>query len=288
METQSRTLWAKDSEWLKSSRKDMWNPEYFSFLVSNVWKIDKPVNIIDFGCGIGYLGSVLLPLLPKGSSYTGLDSAAHLINEARSIFAGTEWNAEFVEEDITSYVPVEKYDIAICQTVLIHIPAPVAVLEKMARSVVTGGRVICIEPNWAFTCAGTYRHNMEVYSYEDFGLHQKINDRAVKNGTRDPYIGIKLPAYMHDLGLKNIDIRINDKASFAFKTPDKEKVSKDRTERREKRFNNADFYVSAGLDRQEAERHVESILRTEDYENNRDEPLPTVNAMAWLISYGEK
>jgi 16S rRNA G1207 methylase RsmC len=37
------------------------------------------VKIIDFGCGYGYLGMKLLPLLPKGSTYTGVDKGVRRI-----------------------------------------------------------------------------------------------------------------------------------------------------------------------------------------------------------------
>lgn len=148
--------------------------------------------------------------------------------------------------------------------------------------------MICIEPNWAFTTMGVYRHGMEVYSYEDAGTHQKLHDYSVQNGGPDRNVGIKIPAMMNDLGLQNIDIRINDKASIDFKQPDKTKLEKDRLDRRENRFNNPSLYVDGGLSKTEAIRHVENILLTEDYEHSYDGLLPVVSAYAWLISYGDK
>jgi hypothetical protein len=135
---------------------------------------------------------------------------------------------------------------------------------------------------------GVYRHGMEVYSYEDAGTHQKVHDYSVQRGGADRYVGIKVPAMMNDLGLENIDIRINDKANLEFKESDKTKLEKNRIERREKRFNNPAFYVECGLSQTEAIRHVENILLIEDYEHSYDGLLPMVSAMAWLISYGEK
>jgi len=213
---------------------------------------------------------------------------AKLLDEARAAFAGSPWEVEFIEQDLTQYEPVEKYDLAICQCVLVHIPSPASILTKMVQSVVPGGKVVCIEPNWAFTSAGTYRHGMEVYSYEDAGIHQKLHDYSMEQGKKDRYIGIKIPAMMNDLGLQNIDIRINDKASLDFKNPDKSKLERTRAERREKRLNNPAFYVAMGLSRIEAMRHVESILLTEDYELGHEGLLPVVSAMAWLVSYGDK
>ena len=58
--------WEKRLEYLKRSRKTMWNDDYFSFLVRDVWKIDKPISVLDCGCGYGSLGKMLMPLLPAG------------------------------------------------------------------------------------------------------------------------------------------------------------------------------------------------------------------------------
>lgn len=49
--------------YLKNTRDLYYNDDYVSFLVNTVWKITKPVHIVDFGCGYGYLGLVLMPLL---------------------------------------------------------------------------------------------------------------------------------------------------------------------------------------------------------------------------------
>ena len=40
--------WGKEKDYLTSTRQHMWNDDYFEFLVKFVWKIDKPVKIIDF------------------------------------------------------------------------------------------------------------------------------------------------------------------------------------------------------------------------------------------------
>ena len=272
-------------EYLRSSRENLWNADYFAFLVQQVWKMNKPVSIIDFGCGMGYLGVVLLPLLPEGSSYTGIDRSSELLEQARSVFAETKWKTKFIEQDLTIYEPTDDYDVAICQAVLIHIPSPNKILEKMAQSIKSGGRIICIEPNWGFTqngLANKYRHGMEILSFEDWGLIQKSLDLEIKRGGCDRYIGIKIPAMMHDLGLINIDIRVNDKASFYFREPDKSALSKDRTERREKN-KKSDF-----LSEEEAERLFDGALLNEDYENGYDGQLPIVQTGAWLISYAEK
>lgn len=72
MNLRSRQMqdWNKEMDYLQSTRQRMWNNDYFEFLVKQVWKIDKPVSILDIRCGYGDLGLRLLPLIPEGSSYT--------------------------------------------------------------------------------------------------------------------------------------------------------------------------------------------------------------------------
>ena len=39
--------WGSEKVYLHSTRQNLWNNDYFEFLVKCVWKIDKPVKIID-------------------------------------------------------------------------------------------------------------------------------------------------------------------------------------------------------------------------------------------------
>lgn len=52
--------WNDKADWLKAMRTGWFNEDYIEFLVEKVWKIQKPVNVIDFGCGYGYVGLILL------------------------------------------------------------------------------------------------------------------------------------------------------------------------------------------------------------------------------------
>lgn len=64
--------WDDKLEYLTSTRDLYYNDDYLEFLVKSVWKIHESVHIVDYGCGYGYLGLKLLPLLPQGSRYTGI------------------------------------------------------------------------------------------------------------------------------------------------------------------------------------------------------------------------
>ena len=78
--------WDDKFDYLKLTRSLYLNVDYLQFLVEKVWKITNKVDVVDFGCGYGYLGLVLMPSLPEGSTYTGVDISEELIKKGREIF----------------------------------------------------------------------------------------------------------------------------------------------------------------------------------------------------------
>lgn len=206
--------WNDKVEWLKTIRKGWFNEDYIQFLVEKVWNIHKPVNIIDFGCGFGYVGLILLPILPKGSTYTGIDISENLINEAQRIYMDSGYQASFIKEDLYNYQPVCKYDIAISQAVLRHIPNAKPILNKMIESVLSGGLVICMETDMELEKAGLYFKDL---NYDDLGitpLMRKLWKIEHANGGRDYRFAIKIPFIMQELNLKNIGVRMSDSVYF--------------------------------------------------------------------------
>ena len=79
------------------------------FLIEQVWKLDKPVKVLDCGCGYGFMGLLLLPLLPKGSTYTGIDLAEKLLERGKQLFAEKGYEAHFINRDVYDYHAKEKW-----------------------------------------------------------------------------------------------------------------------------------------------------------------------------------
>ena len=42
-----KEFWNQKLEYLLRTRKSYWNDDYTRFLISQVWKIDKPVSVLD-------------------------------------------------------------------------------------------------------------------------------------------------------------------------------------------------------------------------------------------------
>lgn len=206
--------WNTKLEYLIESRKSWFNLDYIEFLVKNIWHINKPIKVADFGCGNGFLGSVLLPLLPEGSSYTGFDKGTKLLVEAREVFSKTSYKTEFIDCDLMTDIISEKYDLVICQAFLMHIPRPERMLENMIKTVINGGLVICIETNWNVGNAAMYIDGIDVDGHCNLGLLSKLWKKEKDEQETDKCIGMKIPAMMQKAGLKDVSIRMNDCVRF--------------------------------------------------------------------------
>ncbi|HDR5406387.1 TPA: class I SAM-dependent methyltransferase [Bacillus anthracis] len=206
--------WNSKLTYLKNTRDLYYNDDYVSFLVNTVWRITKPVHIVDYGCGYGYLGLILMPLLPKGSKYTGIDSGGTLLAEARELFRLLPYETQFLEGDATEIELNDTYDIAICHAFLLHMSSPKTMLQKMMHSVKKGGKIICFEPHWISNMSSYFLDGENQSEIIRLGTLQKLFESDTQRNGKDGNIGMKIPIYLSELGVKNIECRVSDKVNF--------------------------------------------------------------------------
>lgn len=295
----SEILWNERLDFLKAIRTGWCNSDYIEFLIQRVWKINKPVKIIDFGCGFGYVGLLLLPLLPSGSTYTGLDISETLLNEAESIFGNLAYHTKFIKADLNIYEPEESYNIAISQAVLRHIPNAKSILKKMIQSVVTGGLVICMEGDLEIEKAGQYFSGFDYTELDRPNLHRKMYKEELSNGGRDYRLGIKIPVFMQELGLHNIGVRMNDCVKFVNPYGDKEEHLRqlnsmitawgwNKTISDDEKLNYINSLMDKGLNEQESEIYVNGEIRINEFVTKQRHNAFIIQAPSTLISYGTK
>ena len=58
--TDTNEFWNQKLTYLLRQQKIGWNEDYIEFLLKQVWDIQKPIDILDLGCGYGYMGAVSL------------------------------------------------------------------------------------------------------------------------------------------------------------------------------------------------------------------------------------
>jgi len=206
--------WNSKLTYLKNTRDLYYNDDYIRFLVNTVWKITKPVHIVDFGCGYGYLGLLLMPLLPKGSKYTGIDSGETLLAEARELFHLLPYETEFLEENATEIELNDTYDIAICHAFLLHMSLSKTMLQKMIHSVKRGGKIICFEPHWISNMSSYFLNGENQSEIIRLGALQKLFEIDTQRSGKDGNIGMKIPMFLSEIGVKNIQCRVSDKVNF--------------------------------------------------------------------------
>ncbi|SDX20718.1 bifunctional 2-polyprenyl-6-hydroxyphenol methylase/3-demethylubiquinol 3-O-methyltransferase UbiG [Paenibacillus sp. CF384] len=212
--------WDEQIAYLKRSASLYYNDDYIQFLIERVWKIDSPVNIIDYGCGFGHLGLRLMPLLPSGSTYSGIDAGSKLIDHARALFNEAPYDTEFMNGDFLTYKFEKKYDIALCHAVLLHMTDPMQLLRKMIDCVKKDGKIITFEPHWNGNHAGFYLEGVDQSRIMPLGLLQELFERDVKCTGKDGNIGAKLPLYFNQLGLRQVECRVSDRVNVLDPTVD--------------------------------------------------------------------
>lgn len=295
-DSDNRDNWNGKTDKLYKNRKYFWNDDYLSFLVKNVWQINSPINVIEFRCGEGYLGKKLLEILPNGSTYTGIDNE-YFTNKAKLNFKELEFDVKFIVSDIYSLEIDKKYDISICQAGLRHMNKPLEALRKMVASVKKGGIVACVDVNREFENDGLYIDEINYeYLCTTFDFH-KVWRKELECEGRDYAIGMRLPFYMKELGLHDIDIRMNDRVMYVNpEMQDYEEKLQDFIE-----INGWDesvsistqesiieFFMNRGVDRVEVMNYIKMQSKITEYFRNTEMKKSFLKVQGLLITYGIK
>lgn len=200
---------------------------------------------------------------------------------------------------ISEYQPEEKYDVAISQAVLRHIPNAENILKKMIQSVIPNGLIICMETDLELEKAGQYFNGLDYIELGMPELHRKIYRTELKNGGRDYRFAIKIPVFMQELGLHNIGVRMNDSVKFINPYENKEKYIKqynamiaargwDKQLSENEKVDYINELMEKGLNQQEAEMYVNGQSKINEYVMRNKDSAYIIQAPCTLISYGTK
>ncbi len=293
--THTKEYWGERLEYMKRTRDTFWNVDYMEHLVNHVWCIHEPVNVLEFGCGYGFLASLLMPLLPEGSTYTGIDQSEALIEEAKVFLKDSSFPISLINGDFYEYSISKKYDICIAQVVLRHVNEPEKVLQLMYRSVKKDGMVICIDVNREIEADGLYVDGMDYSLLCEEGGMRKLWQKELAYQGRDYAIGMRIPFYMQKIGLRDVDIRMNDRVNFTHPNlKDYEKIVEDfmisneldKISGKKEEENTIDFFMNHGMERAEAEQCYRRKEMKGDYFREHKEKITYLQLHGFLISYG--
>lgn len=280
--------WNQHADRTKLWKRLYWNDDYFTFLVKEVWRLHDPVNILDFGCGYGFLGMVLLPLLPEESTYTGIDLDGSALEEARCFFKKSPWETRFIRQDIYEYKPETKYDIAIALQLMTYLQRPDEIVQKMKASLKEGGKLILMDTNMEVEQAGYYScvEQEEGLERPDFTPIWKRED---DHRERDYRMGTKLPALLKSIGMESVQARISDQV-ILYDPADEEKrelseIFRYVHENKDSSLEGHSYYQSRGASYAEAALYVDYFQRTKQYFDS-DDPF-AVSTSALYFVWGE-
>jgi len=214
--------WSKNRyrRMLVEQRKFMWRDDTVDKLAK--WLGLSPgMTAIDIGCGLGYLGYTWWPYFGKRGCYIGLDKSPQLLQDAQK--ASLDWvkggKACFINGDAYK-LPVadNSADLVMCQVVMMHLVHPKRALAEMVRVARPDGLILCIEPDNLSSMLIKRNWSVPEQSIETLLSGFKIaliaNKGRIKLGLGDNNIGVQIPHMMNELGLTDIDARLNDEVWF--------------------------------------------------------------------------
>lgn len=222
-------------EWITDAREYWWNEDYLE-LILNRYNLKHISSLADIGCGKGYMSFKLLPHLNKLKKIYGRDIETTYINSAISKsqeykdlkFDFRVRNAENLD------INDNTVDLCICQTLLLHLNDPKNAIKEMIRITKENGTIMAIETNNSINSLirnNILEENDITSNIADIKETIKLleYDLTIQKGVynlKEGYlsIGDSIPKLFYELGLKNINVSIVDKACSLippYDTPEK-------------------------------------------------------------------
>ncbi len=204
------------ADYFGETRDFWWNRDFLE-LMGKRWKLSAVKKALDVGCGVGHWGRCLAPLLPSGCELIGVDREARWVEEARKRAGGIpNVKASFQQGDAERLPFADgSFDLVTCQTVLIHVKDPAAVIREMLRVLIPGGLIALVEPNNIASCVSNsdiLRPMSDVLSHLEF---QMTCERGKMNfGEGFNSAGPFVAGWLSEIGVDNIESYTGDKTTM--------------------------------------------------------------------------
>jgi SAM-dependent methyltransferase len=198
------------------TRDHWWNDEQIAALAPR-WRFPEVRRILDVGCGVGHWGRVLARALPPETNLVGVDREPAWVAKAEERATAAGLGRRFsCRQGLAEALPFEdaSFDAVTCQTLLMHVASPAAVLGEMVRVTRPGGLVLVSEPT---NGAGSLIEAVALgdppeTTAELLRLELVCARGKTRLGEGSSVIGESLPSLLTAVGLEGMEVRNNDRA----------------------------------------------------------------------------
>lgn len=203
--------------YFNAARDFWWNRDHLA-LVGARLGLERVTSVLDVGSGVGHWGQLLLAwVLAPDATVVGVEREGAWVEEARvrARRAGLADRAGY-RQGLAEALPFDdaSFDMVTCQTLLIHVADPAAVLGEMLRVVKPGGLVVAAEPNNRASLLVDTDPDASVEEIADMVRFYLTCERGkVALGEGDSSVGDLLPGYLSRQGAVEIQTFVADKTA---------------------------------------------------------------------------
>ncbi len=226
-------------EILIRQRRGIWTPEQVASFAKH-FRLRPGMKLLDAGCGHGYIMRTYGPNCMPGAELVGLDREKSLMATAKRLATrqGLGDAATFVEGDIYD-MPFKKntFDLSVAHVLFCHLAEPEKALDELIRVTKRGGCIAVFDNaigggdsvGWNNIHKPTIKERL--FNYEV--VFRMIAGRK-KLGQGDYQVGCYVPLWMEQRGLKNVDVRSNERVHWIappYRSPAQKTVYRNTRER---------------------------------------------------------
>ncbi|MFZ2237393.1 MAG: class I SAM-dependent methyltransferase [Dokdonella sp.] len=199
-------------------RDHWWNADFLA-LIGERLKLRDCRNVLDVGSGLGHWTRLLLPLLAPDARLSMIDGDPKWVQAGRTWieqpqFASREFDTTQGLADALPY-PDASFDLVTCQTLLIHVSHPVAVLNEMHRVLSPGGLLLCTEPDnlatWSEQSSSLSSRQTLDEAAAAYRFTLAMHRGRMALGLGDNAFGDRLPHHVKQAGFSGVQTWLSDK-----------------------------------------------------------------------------